>query len=100
RGQAQGMLVFFTQGIGMLIGYLVADARFKTTVTDYKPLVDEIKSHTPESNLTFAEQFGRMFAMNRPAGVDQQLFTSTMEQWKEFWILPAIMAGVILLIFA
>jgi hypothetical protein len=23
-----------------------------------------------------------------------------MDQWKEFWILPAIMAGVILLIFA
>jgi MFS family permease len=100
RGQAQSMLVFFTQGIGMFIGYEVADDRFGKTVTQYKPLVDEINAKTPESTLTFAEQFGRMFAMNRPDGVNQELFAQTMDQWKEFWIVPAIMAGVILLIFA
>ena len=28
KGQAQGMLVFFTQGVGMFIGYWVAGNRF------------------------------------------------------------------------
>ncbi len=38
RGQAQGMLVFFTQGVGMYFGYMVAGILFNSTMTNYAAL--------------------------------------------------------------
>ena len=100
RGQAQSMLVFFTQGVGMFFGYQVAFGRNASTVTSYKQLSDAIQSQAPATEMSFAESLGRMFSVSLPEGLDQTLLAETMEQWKEFWILPAIMAGVILIVFA
>ena len=41
-----------------------------------------------------------MFTRELPAGVDPELLGTTMEQWKNFWMFPAIMAGIILVVFA
>jgi hypothetical protein len=100
RGQAQGLLVFFTQGIGMYFGYMLAFDRFAKSVTNYKALNDAIEAARPKEVVTFAESLGRMFSVSLPENIDSTLLADTMQQWKEFWLLPAAMAAVILLAFA
>lgn len=34
-----------------------------------------------------------------PEGVDPELVANTMEQWQNFWMFPAILAGGVLVIF-
>lgn len=150
RGQAQGMLVFFTQGVGMYFGYMIAGALFGSTMTSYSALdldtqvaraqtlitsaeadaptdavqqaianaeaaiaasdSDSIKAAGAElSNAvgeltgaagpTFAQQLGQMFTAELPEGIDQQLLSETMQQWKRFWLVPAGMAAAILVLF-
>ena len=100
RGQAQSMLVFFTQGVGMYFGYKVAFGRNATTVTKYGELQDAIDAARPEEIPTYAEQLGRMFSVSMPDGIDPTLLAETMAQWKEFWLVPAGMAVGVLVLFA
>lgn len=149
RGQAQSMLVFFTQGVGMYFGYWVAGAFFAETMTKYtaldleskiagaQQLLASVEDSVSTANLqiavaeadnalaagdaeliatagdalgqatkelattpSFLEQLGQMFSVSMPAGVDQQLLSETMLQWKEFWLVPAGMAAGVLVIFA
>lgn len=100
RGQAQCMLVFFTQGVGMFFGYWIAGNRFTSTVTNYDQLSTAIQAERPATTVGFAESFQRMFSVNLPASLDPKLLADTMQQWKEFWLLPAIMAGGIFVVFA
>ena len=100
RGQAQSMLVFFTQGVGMFFGFRIAGSRFGSTVTSSESLNEAISNLKAEEPLTFGQSLSRMFSVNLPDQLDATLLSETMQQWKEFWIVPAIMAGVILLVFA
>ena len=97
RGQAQGMLVFFTQGVGMYFGYRIAFAEQAKTVTEYGTLTKAIEA-THTGQLSFTDALKNMFSVETPA-VDAQLLADTMAQWREFWWLPTIMAGVIAVIF-
>jgi nucleoside transporter len=100
RGQAQSLLVFFTQGVGMFFGFWVAGHFFAKTMKPLEPqLAEAIKAARGADELGFFEKFGKMFSVSMPEGVDAQLITDTMLQWKEFWILPAGMAAVILVAF-
>lgn len=137
RGQAQSLLVFVTQGIGMYFGYgialgyptmekdvsegkpwsdvinivcspfidaynAVAEKLFKgefSKVTSYAELDSVIQSSKPEVTLTFFQSLAKMFSVKMPDSVDANLIAETMQQWKAFWTFPAIMAGVIALIF-
>jgi len=100
RGQAQSMLVFFTQGIGMYFGYWVAGDRFGNTMTKYEPLNEAIGSLKTPETLTFGQSLGRIFSVELPEQLDPTLLSETMIQWKSFWILPAGMAAAVLAIFA
>jgi nucleoside transporter len=100
RGQAQCMLVFFTQGVGMFFGYWIAGERFTKTVTNYETLNAAIQAERPSTTVGFIESFERMFSVNLPTSLDSLLLNDTMQQWKEFWLLPAMMAGGIFVIFA
>ena len=40
-----------------------------------------------------------MFSVGMPKGVDLSLLADTMAQWKEFWVFPALVAGVIAVLF-
>ena len=100
RGQVQSMLVFFTQGVGMYIGYKVAFNRFGSTVPDSTDLSDAFTANSSGEELSYLESLGRMFSSSIPEGIDSEFLQTTMEQWREFWFLPAIMAGVILIAFA
>jgi nucleoside transporter len=100
RGQAQSLLVFFTQGVGMYFGYMLAFSQFGKTVTNYNALTDAVNAVKPKETLSFAEQLGRMVSVSLPEGIDPTLLRETMLQWREFWLLPAGMAAAILVAFA
>jgi nucleoside transporter len=99
RSQAQSMLVFFTQGIGMYFGFSMAFPKMAESVSKHGALVEAIKGARSAEPLGFWEQFTKMFSVNLPQSVDQGLFGETMAQWNQFWIGPAVMAGVILAMF-
>ncbi|MCS1409306.1 MAG: putative nucleoside transporter YegT [Verrucomicrobia subdivision 3 bacterium] len=95
RGQAQSLLVFFTQGIGMFFGFRVADAKFGSTVTNADDLTQAMPVAEP---FTFLESFGKMLSVDKPE-IPGSLFIDTMTQWKTFWMFPCIMAVVITVVF-
>ncbi|MEW6306729.1 MAG: MFS transporter [Verrucomicrobiota bacterium] len=99
RGQAQGMLVLFTLGLGMMIGAQVA-GRIET-------------QHTPQASRTIAEQVaakGKEVEEARTKAPDSvamleadkaALRKSELKavEWKPLWGWPAAFAGVILVLF-
>jgi len=99
RGQAQSMLVFFTQGIGMFFGFSLAGAKLAPVSESAGALTKAIGTARPEESLSFMQQLGKMFSVNMPKGVDAELLTSTSALWKTYWTLPAIMAAVIAVFF-
>ncbi len=98
RSQAQSLLVFLTQGVGMYFGYKVAFEK-NAMVTGYGPLNDAILAERGSADVTFVEQLFRMFSVKMPDGIEVDLINTAMEQWKEFWTFPAIMAAVIAVVF-
>lgn len=98
RGQTQSLLVFLTQGVGMYFGYQVAFGRFGE-VGSYKPLNDAIGQARETGDLSFGEKLSQMFSVKMPESIEPTLIAAAMEQWKTFWMFPAMMAGVICLIF-
>ncbi len=98
RSQAQSLLVFVTQGLGMYFGYKVAFAKF-ADVSKYGELDAAISAAREAQELSFGEKLAKMFSVNMPESVDAGLISETMAQWKEFWMFPAIMAAVITVIF-
>lgn len=114
RGQAQGLLVFLTQGVGMFFGYKIMAAGewlgidFGWTIGKYG---EQVTSGTEFTNAVtaargeqeavgFLESFTQMFSRELPEGLDPQLLSTTMEQWKNFWLFPSIMAAIIMVVFA
>jgi len=104
RGQAQSMLVFITQGLGMFIGYAVVFGKWGiagqfSKVEKYEALNTAITATRSTEVLSFGEKFTKLFAVDMPDSVDPMLLSTTMEQWKAFWIVPAILAAIIAVIF-
>lgn len=113
RGQAQSLLVFLTQGIGMFFGYRIMAAgkffgldlgftikNYGEQVTNSKSLAKSFKDANSGESMSFLDTFKNMFSRDIPEGVNQELLNDTMIQWQNFWMFPAILAGVVLVIFA
>lgn len=101
RGQAQSMLVFFTQGVGMYLGFRYADFKLGPVKEPSTALGDAITAARGEETLSYFQQLGKMFSVNMPAGVDGALLTQASNLWKDYWMLPAFMAaGIGVLFFA
>ncbi|MEM6978985.1 MAG: MFS transporter [Planctomycetota bacterium] len=114
RGQAQGLLVFLTQGVGMFFGCRImaggslfdviplnltfGDYGSQVASGDYVSALTDARGDLPTR--TFLESFTQMFSRSLPESLDSQLLADTMLQWKVFWISPAIMAGLIFVLFA
>ena len=49
---------------------------------------------------SFFQKFGQMFTRSLPDGLDPELLKTTMGEWQNFWMSPAIMAGIVLVVFA
>lgn len=99
RGQVQSMLVFFTQGVGMFIGFKVAAAKLAPVVAPSTELGAAISAARGEQTLSFGQQLAKMFSVDIPAGVDGVLLSKASELWKAYWLLPAGMAGAIAVLF-
>jgi hypothetical protein len=99
RSQAQSMLVFFTQGVGMFFGFKIAFAKFAGTVTSHKALETAFAAAKPVESLSFIRKTEKMFSFHMP-DIDAKLLADTVAQWKEFWTLPCILAAVITVVFA
>ncbi len=99
RGQAQSMLVFFTQGVGMFIGFKIADMRLAPVRDAAAKLGSAVADARVAETLSFGQQFAKMFAVKIPDGVDPSLVSTAADLWKSYWMLPAGMAAVIAVIF-
>lgn len=115
RGQAQSLLVFLTQGLGMFFGFRMAfGGTFPFTGTalpntlgsygaapaGHGPLMEKLgELNAGKAAPSFFESLTGMFGKGYPAGLDPELVTKAMTDWKLYWIFPAGMAAVIALIF-
>jgi len=114
RGQAQSLLVFLTQGVGLFFGFRMAfsgvwpfsDKALPNTYGDYGvapaghgPLMESIKEHSGDSEVSFIDSLMGMFGKGYPEGVPSELISKAMTDWKAFWVFPAGMAFVIAIIF-
>ena len=115
RGQAQGLLVFLTQGIGMFFGYRIMAGgnlfgfipldltfgQYGRQVTSAPQYVDALAAARGKSDsVSFLESFTKMFSRHLPESLDAQILSETMSQWHDFWISPAIMAAIIFVLFS
>ena len=116
RGQAQSLLVFLTQGLGMFFGFRMAFGgklpfigsdlpntygKLGVAPTGHQPLMENVKvAAGDQAAPSFIDSLLGMFGKGYPEGVDPQLVTTAMDDWKNYWLFPAGMAAVIFVIFA
>lgn len=116
RGQAQGLLVFLTQGLGMFFGFRMAfggnwpftNIPLPNTYGDYgaapaghAALMENVKAAAGDQAApSFFETLCGMFGKGFPDGVDANLLSAAMTDWENYWMFPAGMAAVIFVIFA
>lgn len=98
RGQTQGMLVFFTQGVGMFLGYQLAAAKFEPVTEASNALAAAITTAYPAEELSHAQKLGQMFAAEIPK-VDDKVLSTAAELWKTYWLYPAMLAGAVTVLF-
>lgn len=114
RGQAQSLLVFLTQGLGMFFGFRMAfgqnfpftDTKLPNTLgaygaapAEHPQLIEQIKTLSGTATPSFFESLGGMFGKAYPAGIDSALVSKVLTDWKNYWIFPAGMAAVIAVVF-
>ena len=95
RSQAQSLLVFFTQGVGMYFGYMIAAIKFDAVKQSSDALAATIETPT----FGFWESFGKMFLSEKPEATGT-IVADAMVNWKTFWIFPCLMALVVTVVFA
>jgi len=116
RGQAQGLLVFLTQGLGMFFGFRMAfggnfpftsislpnaAGSYGAAPKNHQAVLDQIKELNGEQpDPSFMDTMLGMFGKGFPEGMDMNLVGQAMIDWKNYWIFPAGMAAVITVIFA
>jgi nucleoside transporter len=116
RGQAQSLLVFLTQGLGMFFGFRMAFGgnfpftnialpntlgAFGAAPAGHQPLMDEIKARSGDAApASFIESLTGMFGKGFPDGIDPVILATAMTDWKNYWLFPAGMAAAIAVVFA
>jgi nucleoside transporter len=119
RAQAQGLLVLFTLGLGMMIGAQVAgkiEARHTPPISvaiatvlperaiAVKALEDQVAAAAPADKSQLAGELNQLvLAIRSDLSPEQQKALRKAElksiAWKPLWAAPAIFAGVIMLLF-
>ena len=115
RGQAQSLLVFLTQGLGMFFGFRMAfggnfpftGKALPNTYGEYgvdpagqDALMENLKEVSTNTETGFMDSLLGMFGKGYPEGVNAELITKAMADWKNYWLFPAGMAAVIFVLFA
>ncbi|MED5453071.1 MAG: MFS transporter [Verrucomicrobiota bacterium] len=109
RSQAQSLLVFFTQGVGMFFGYkIAAGSALFPVVSDYtltpgftavQESSDALAATIEPATFGFWESFGTMFLTEKPEAAGS-IISDAMSNWKVFWMFPCLMALVVTVVFA
>ena len=115
RNQAQSLLVFLTQGLGMFFGFRMAFGGnwpfttiplpnnfgvYGAAPANHAALMENIKATAGSQPApSFLESMAGMFGKGYPEGVNPELVTQAMTEWKYYWLFPAGMAAVIAVIF-
>ena len=118
RGQAQGLLVFLTQGLGMFFGFRFAfggtfpftEIALPNTLSvgaktygaaPSGTLVAEIKTATEGQSRTALESLLAMFDKGYPEAesITAELIRQTGVEWQLYWVFPAILAGAVFILF-
>ncbi|HAY81014.1 MAG TPA: MFS transporter [Planctomycetaceae bacterium] len=115
RGQAQSLLVFLTQGLGLFFGFRFAfggNFPFTNIALPFRlgqygqpadgTLTKELTSLRSSAEApSFLESSLNMFNKSYPENLNMEEFvTPAMEAWKNYWIFPAIMAFAVFCLFA
>lgn len=99
RGQAQSLLVFVTQGLGMWIGYKIAFSQ-ASVLASQAELQEKINmARGPAEDPSFWERTTALFSVEMPDGIDAGLTQKAMGEWQEYWLVPAGMAAIIAVFF-
>ena len=111
RGQAQGLLVMLTLGLGMLIGAqtagqietlytppaaVAAGERVEAIGDELKPLAQRLETASGADVIDLEQQ---MAALNEEKGAKRMEYLRGIE-WKPLWGIPAIFAAAIMVVFA
>ncbi len=103
RGQAQGMLVLFTLGLGMFIGAQVAGRiEAQHTTAESKAFAAQVKSKGEEIKALEEGPAETPTALiDKLKGEQKELRISELKaiEWKPLWGKPAIFAAVVLALF-
>ena len=116
RSQAQSLLVFLTQGLGMFFGFRFAfggtfpftGSKLPNTMglggeTVGSPpagdLVNAINDAVGETEKGPLQQLAGMFGKGYPEGIDAGLIATNMGEWKLYWLFPMVLAAAIAVIF-
>lgn len=118
RGQAQSLLVFLTQGVGMYFGYGFAfggnfpfsGSKLPNTLsvgesTYGNPPAADLVNAIKDANAGAAEKstlesLAGMFGKGYPDGIDPALITTNMTAWKDYWVFPMLLAAAVMILFA
>ena len=115
RGQAQSLLVFLTQGVGLFFGFRFAFGGLIPFTTTKLPTVLGEYGVSPDSSLTnelktlnegkpalsTGESLMNMFNQGYPEGLDYEKYvTPAMQTWSNYWMYPAILATAVFVVFA
>ncbi len=97
RNQAQGILVFLTQGLGMFIGYRVAGHFFAERVPSHESFTQALPERSSAStDASLLERFGRT---PLPDEVPTDLHQTLLNEWSQLWLIPAGIACFALVLF-
>jgi len=116
RGQAQSLLVFLTQGVGMFVGYRFAFGQnwplSDLQVPNTLALGDKVYGQIPSGQLAEAiaqakkeeaksltERLTSIFDKSYPEVIEGELVGAGMTQWSHYWIFPMILALAVSLLF-
>ena len=84
--------------LGLDLGWTIGQYGEQVTKSEeYVAALQAARGEQPA--VGFLQSFTQMFSRRLPDGLDQGLLSATMEQWKNFWMFPSIMAAVILAVF-
>ena len=101
RAQAQGLLVLFTLGLGMLIGARVAGVwDERNTPPETRQMMSEVQalgSELAQLEAAGADEQQIEELRTRQAGQLQQ--AQSLIDWRSIWALPAGLSGLVLLLF-
>jgi nucleoside transporter len=100
RGQAQGLLVLVTQGLGMLIGaQIIGRIVNANRADDFDAVMNEAQALRGEYEALLAEGGAEAAQEAQAAWEASSSLMLEAHNWQTIWLIPCIMAAVVMVLF-